>query len=166
MAMNTLARDLMSLILQARPQRLLAVGQYACDVCDLLRATTADAIELRRLAHYSGLDDLPTWTADLAVVTGVLETLPKPAGAALIARLRDVQARRLILLLTRDEGGEQTRWTAQELLALGLRHQLSQTDAGRAWTIYSFDIATYKPTPDWLNPAQWAHPERWDKERW
>lgn len=25
-----------------------------------------------------------------------------------------------------------------------------------------FDLATYKPAPDWLNARFWAHPERWE----
>lgn len=29
-------------------------------------------------------------------------------------------------------------------------------------TIYHYDIATYKPVPDWLNAKYWAHPERWE----
>ena len=31
---------------------------------------------------------------------------------------------------------------------------------------YLFDIKTYKPVPDWLNPRFWANPENWDKYRW
>lgn len=30
-------------------------------------------------------------------------------------------------------------------------------------TLYQFNLATYKPVPDWLNSRYWAHPENWDK---
>jgi hypothetical protein len=29
-------------------------------------------------------------------------------------------------------------------------------------TLYQFNLATYKPVPDWLNSRFWAHPDNWD----
>ncbi len=31
---------------------------------------------------------------------------------------------------------------------------------------YTFNIANYKETPEWLSPRNWANPELWDKFRW
>ncbi len=38
----------------------------------------------------------------------------------------------------------------------------SFSDSVENVTIYHYDIATYKPVPDWLNAKCWAHPERWE----
>lgn len=166
--MDKIADDLMSLIQQVNPRSLLAVGEYACEVCNrLVSGSSSNSIQVHCLPHYAGLDDLePASMVDLALVAGVLESLPARTGAALIARLRDVQARRLILLISPSHSDEQTLWRRQDLLALGLHHQFNYDGDEHVAAIYTYDIANYKPTPDWLNPNDWAHPERWDKERW
>jgi hypothetical protein len=38
----------------------------------------------------------------------------------------------------------------------------SFSDSVENVTIHHYDIATYKPVPDWLNAKYWAHPERWE----
>jgi hypothetical protein len=168
--MDKIADALVNLIQQKHPRSLLAVGRYACELCDRLSGaggSTAAEIQIDCLPHYTSLDDLePARLFDLALVAGVLESLPMRAGAALIARLRDVQAKKLILLVSNSLSGEHNRWQRQDLLALGLHHQSSYDNNGQAAAIYTFDIGNYKPTPDWLNPSNWAHPERWDKDRW
>ncbi len=166
--MDKIADALVSLIQQVHPRSLLAVGEYACEICDRLAgASSSNSLQVHCLPHYTCLDDLePARIVDLAIVAGMLESLPARAGAALIARLRDVQARRLILLVSPIHSDEQTLWRRQDLLALGLHHQFSYGNDGQAAAIYTYDIANYKPTPDWLNPSNWAHPERWDKDRW
>lgn len=49
---------------------------------------------------------------------------------------------------------------ADEFRALGFVASLADTRSGV--TVHHYDIATYKPVPDWLNARFWAHPERWE----
>jgi len=98
---------------------------------------------------------------DLAYVAGVLEDLPRAEAARLLARLRDVHARHLVVLVP-DAVGE---WDEAALRAYGLRPSAHQPEGGDG-RLYEFDLYDYKETPDWLNARYWAHPELWDKYRW
>lgn len=103
---------------------------------------------------------------DFAYVSGTLEVLGKRHGTALLARLRDIHSRRLAVLVNLGERpGQGTPWRENEMLALGLVRIRRYMERG-AVGLYGFDLATYKHTPDWLNPKHWAHPELWDKYWW
>ena len=77
--------------------------------------------------------------------------------AELLAALRDRANRRIVVHVGEARIGDSID---QHLVSLGYR-RLSATEA-----VYQFDIETYKDTPDWLNPRNWANPELWDKYRW
>ncbi len=144
------------------PRTLLAVGAAASGCL----GGYAEAHRDCRLEPLEG-EDVPARLArlgryDLALVAGVLEPLPVQAGAALLARLRDVHARRL-LVLVRDGAGA---WDESALRGYGLRPAGSWGGAGGTTCLYEFDLYDYKTTPDWLNAKHWAHPELWDKYRW
>jgi len=149
----------LALIAEARPATLLGIGPQPRDFyapclardprCDLTLLAAEDApARLPQLGRF-----------DFAFVAGALEHLPKTDAAALIARLRDLHARRLALAV----GFPAARaWSHEELLAFGLTRVAASGDAA----LYVFDIAHYKQTPDWLNSDNWAHPELFDKYRW
>ena len=95
---------------------------------------------------------------DCAVLQALPGALNQSSAEALVARLRDVQAQRILWQL---EPG--SPWSQQDLLALGF-HLLDADEAGNR--LYGYDIDNYKQTPDWLSPKNWANPELWDKKRW
>ena len=80
----------------------------------------------------------------------------------ILGRLRDLHATRVCALASDavDPGSPRARG----LSALGFVRSGEPLDSGHV--LYLFDIDHYKRTPDWLNARHWAHPERWDKERW
>lgn len=94
---------------------------------------------------------------ELALVLEFVETLPAGAARVVLARLRDLNAERT-LVLTRDDAD----LTQADYIALGYRLHAAQ-DGDR---LYGFDLYDYKDRPEWLNPKYWAHPELWDKYRW
>lgn len=104
----------------------------------------------------------------LAVVVGVLERLPAEDGAALLAALRDLEARRLLVAVPAPAGPARAggRWDRTEMLAHGLDAVGEARHGDRVLSLYGFDIDHYKRTPDWLNPRHWANPELWGKFRW
>ncbi|MEN8822579.1 MAG: DUF6231 family protein [Abyssibacter sp.] len=73
-----------------------------------------------------------------------------------VAWWRDVGARQVFVL------GEASLRFDPMLASLGLR----PVARGQTQAVWAFDIADYKPRPDWLNPRFWANPERWDQARW
>jgi hypothetical protein len=95
---------------------------------------------------------------ELALVGDALEALPKRDGELLLAGLRDLHARRSVVRL-----GHCPRWRDHDLIAFGF-HRLATTVSGVRY--FGFDIATYKPTPDWLNADHWANPRLFDRFRW
>jgi len=80
------------------------------------------------------------------------------ARNAIIAKCRDQLAQKVLLELALDDQG----MTETECLALGFA-RCAVTEANR---YYLFDLKTYKPVPDWLNPKFWANPQNWDRYRW
>ncbi len=80
----------------------------------------------------------------------------------LLARIRDLHAER-VLHIDRTAG-----WSLASSLALGFS-QLSGDDnfiAEDGFSVFGFDIRTYKSIPNWLNSRYWANPELWGKHRW
>jgi hypothetical protein len=77
--------------------------------------------------------------------------------AELLAALRDRANRRIVVHVGEARIGGSVD---QHMVSLGYR-RLDPDDG-----VYLFDIESYKDTPDWLNPRNWANPELWDKYRW
>ncbi|MEX0732048.1 MAG: DUF6231 family protein [Aquisalimonadaceae bacterium] len=98
---------------------------------------------------------------DLTAVGNVLEVLPKRDGAALLAALRDLHARRVLLRLTSTPG-----WSHHDAMAFGFSHLARLTYPDHTVHYYGFDLSTYKITPDWLNARYWANPELFGRYRW
>jgi len=158
------------LIAQTRPESILAIGPRG-------HAVFGDYVEAHphcRLHCLAG-DDLSAQLAQcgrygFTFVSDTLEHLPKGAAESLIARLRDVHAERLCVAVpigARD--AQQSAWEHLELIAFGftlLRRYPALAGRAGALHLYGYDVASYKQTPDWLNPRYWAHPELWDKYRW
>lgn len=96
---------------------------------------------------------------DLVAVGETLEHLPTRDGLRLLAGLRDLYARRTLLRLALHESD----WTQGDLISLGFSRLWHD---GRGLAYYGFDVGTYKTTPDWLNPRNWANPELFGRYRW
>ncbi len=128
--------------------------------CELEIVDTADAAErLRSLQSERRYD--------FALVAGFLEDVDGTTGSAVIARLRDVLARRLCVVVDFKKAARgETPWSDAELSAFGLTLLSRLEEEGKQARLYGFDIASYKRTPDWLSPRHWAHPELWGKFRW
>lgn len=92
--------------------------------------------------------------AQIALVHHALHGLDVAQTNALLARVRDFVAPRIIVI-----ADAQCALTRADFLALGF--EILATDADAQISLYQFDLATYKQVPDWLNARFWAHPERW-----
>ena len=158
-------QSLLESYLADRPhQHALAVGALACR---LVRQSPQlqDSTTWQKIARFSDLTELePDLRYDAAIVSDIFEQLPHESVRALIARLRDVQTAALMLVVNAEHA--ERYWSEQEFLSLGLANRGLYRFQDKTYRVYTFDINSYKQTPDWLNPNNWAHPERWEKHRW
>ena len=108
------------------------------------------------------LNKLPVY--DLAYVQGAIERLPRAAGGMLLARLRDVSSRHLIVHVEIGTGwpDHTSDWTSTDLLAFGLTLVDARMAAELRTHLYQYNIADYKLIPDWFNSDRWAHPHLWE----
>jgi len=95
---------------------------------------------------------------DLVALSQSALDLDDASRNAVIAKCRDQLAQKVLLELGLDDRG----MTETECLALGFV-RCALTERNR---YYLFDLKTYKPVPDWLNPKFWANPQNWDRYRW
>jgi hypothetical protein len=165
------SRDLMSWVEQAvtEPvgQRVLLLGDFAHHL---------QGERITRVVRPTPGIPLPGGDRgfDLAVAVDVLQGMDRAAGAALLAALRDLTARRLMVavpasdITAEDTGTAEVagEWTRSHMLSYGLEYLGEALHGGQSFTIYGFDIDRYKRTPDWLNARHWANPENWGRYRW
>jgi len=166
------AFDIGTLLADSRPESILSIGPATRDLladyleqraflvrpCRIVTLEPADALaNLGKLGRF-----------DLGIVADTLEQMDKIEGRHLIARLRDVHTARFCVVVTIDarETGGKSQWTASDFLGLGMTLVNAYDHDSVPRHMYKYDIATYKSTPDWLNPSDWANPELWDKYRW
>jgi len=153
---DTVAR----LVAEAATGRVLVIGTLPVPAVD-----ARTGVSIIRFDKPSGIAALGKDTFDIAIVADALSGMQRDSAIALLARLRDVQARQ-VLVISRDGGTTGEVFSDTDFRAYGFRLLQTQTSAGQCWRVHEFSIDSYKVTPDWLNAKYWAHPERFDKFRW
>lgn len=163
--------DIETLLNESQPRSLLVIGP---DAGAIVEAYVKQKNFLKQQCRVTHIEDPMTGLEqdlgrhDAGIIIGALEQMVKPAALQLLARLRDLLTRQFCVVVPIDgERPDQTSyWQLNELLGLGLMllNQYEIDDGLVA--IFKYDIATYKKTPDWLNPENWANPELWNKYRW
>lgn len=104
----------------------------------------------------SELASRPVRRHALAIVADPLPAAMASEHDAVLARLRDVLAER-VLVMAQQQAALTTRLTA-----LGYRMLAHSSHT----LIASFDLYDYKQRPTWLNAEHWANPQQWDRFRW
>jgi hypothetical protein len=154
--------DLKILLETTRPTSLLlidpdpgALPAEALVLCPNCQITTLQDDVLTRLQKLGCFD--------LAIVANTVEHLDLKTAGILLARLRDLQTRRFVVLVPIGIGWEQHRshWENTDLLSYGMTLMKRYRVDGKPLHLYHYAIASYKFTPDWFNSKHWAHPERW-----
>ncbi len=142
-----------------RPDSILCIGKRAEAWAAAYRRRHPDCrVEARAaIPPLAALERMPR--RDLALVGDWPATADHREVEQALSRLRDLGAERVIVALPAAD------WPPADLYALGFT-RLGRLEAAPALTLYAFDIAAYKTTPDWLNSRYWAHPELWGKYWW
>lgn len=121
-----------------------ATQQGAAPECSTLKLSLAELVAGPERRHA------------LAIVADPLPEAMAREHDAVLARLRDVLAER-VLVMAPQQADLTTRLTA---LGYRMLVRTSQT------LIASFDLYDYKQRPTWLKAEHWANPQQWDRFRW
>lgn len=146
--------DLRRTIEQLRPAQVLLFGDFEREA--LSRQASQCGSEVTSMTSSQGTALVSRQRFDLAIVMEFELRLGVGPTQALLAALRDVHARRLLVLASEA--------SAIDFKTLGLELLAGYPETGRQ--LYGFELKSYKSTPDWLNAQYWANPEMWDKKRW
>ncbi|MDN5870784.1 MAG: DUF6231 family protein [Nitrococcus sp.] len=162
MAGEALSERLQAVVSQVHPDSVLVIGDSAVAATHALAGRSGSITRLSSTDAAQGLSGLDI--QDLALVCADA-ALAETEIAILLSRLRDIYARKVLVIVARDLNSGS--WNRRSLVGLGFTPYGGAVDeAGDPLLLYQFDIATYKTTPDWLSPDNWANPELWDKYRW
>lgn len=164
--------DVQTLIAESQPKSILVVGRDGEPlVSDYVRqkAFLKQTCRVEVVADDDLLGQLErAGRFDTGVVINAIQFLEKKIAGQLIARLRDVHTPRFCLIVPIGTGwrGHRSLWEPNDLLGFGMSRVNRYRHDGKIIDLYKYDIATYKKTPEWLNPSNWANPQLWDKYRW
>jgi len=154
---SDLSKILSPLIAQAHCKSVLLAGEIVINSCKELHDTRSHV--LKTPFSLEQLNDLSR--IDLAIVSNLVETLPKETATQWLSMLRNGHAQQLILLIDKNSDRAQT-WQLADYLSLGFQQFFSDNH----YQLFSYNIETYRPKRDWLNNRFWANPENYDKYRW
>lgn len=98
---------------------------------------------------------------DFVLIKGLLEKINKEKAENLIAQMRDVHARQLLLIINNN-----CELKVNNLIRLGLRKVAEIDQNDQFFEAWYFALESYKKVPDWLNNRFWANPELYEKYRW
>lgn len=163
--------DIETLLNECQPGSVLVIGNGADEAVDRYREQKqliGRDCRVERVAHGASIDSLDA-RYDMGVLTETIEYMDKGDAVRLLSRLRDLYTARFCAAVRIGEDWPDltSTWSRNELLGIGMMLVSTYTaDGERPIHLYKYDIATYKPTPGWLNPDDWANPELWNKYRW
>ncbi|HET8701250.1 MAG TPA: DUF6231 family protein [Nitrococcus sp.] len=162
MAAEALKVRLQTVLARIRPDSVLIIGDA---LAPTIAALLGDRGAIAHLASTEALERLPALGFhDLALVWADA-ALSAEGAAVLLSRLRDIYARKVLIIV--PPALDHAPWDRRSLIGLGFTpYGEARATADEHLCLYQFDIATYKTTPDWLSPENWANPELWDKYRW
>ncbi|MHB1145827.1 MAG: DUF6231 family protein [Thiobacillus sp.] len=132
-------------LLDIRPASVCALDAAA-------RQLSGDVLPDTPICAHSPLPDTP---CALALGIDALNGLNAQQAEHLISQTRLYVAPRILLVVS-------SGCVLDEAMFRALGFTLSATDPTDGTRIHDYDLDTYKPVPDWLNPRFWANPERWE----
>jgi hypothetical protein len=155
------------------PKTLLCVGKGVTGVTQDVLTGNADCRTVQfdptEMDIHSVIEQLNTYGSfDFGVVVKCIEYVDKSVAEHLLARLRDIYTKKLLVVAPIGKQWDQhcSHWEESDFLALGFILKTKLTVDDKPLHVYAFDIDSYKSTPDWLNNKYWANPELWDKFWW
>ncbi len=167
---STAQFDIETLISVAQPHSILMLGHDFGDIArDYVSQQAVLGVQVE-VAQVSAQD----WQTvlqqpklfDLAIVSQVIEHESKALGRQLLAALRDQLSRQYCVYLALNDEQAVSQWQLSDMLSMALVRVNEYPQESSHHALFKYSIASYKRTPDWLNPDNWANPELWGKYWW
>lgn len=123
-----------------------------------------DAVIVRDVTGCGGIEGALEGRTGLAALVGAefAAALPEPELVHLLASLRDRHCRFIRVVMTADRS-HPAPLTRSDLLALGFTGPHEGPNSANEFV---YDADEFNAPREWNNAADWAHPERFDKDRW
>ena len=149
---------------QLSVSRLLACIENTTEINSVLLldregAVAADSDGRITIERSSAVDAFPSRVFDLVIVVDEIEHRNAQSAAELLGGLRNRRAPRLLLVCKRAR----SPLDPNALRALGFQ-PLAESEQGLS--LFYYDIDAYNERREWDNPADWAHPDNFDRDRW
>ena len=105
---------------------------------------------------------------DVAIAINLFENISKTQGKQILGKLRDVLSKQYCVCLPISQTSTAGKWQLNDLFSFALERvaKYQSLDKKIEYSLFKYNISTYKKTPNWLNPNNWANPKLWDKYRW
>lgn len=148
------------------PEEILLVGSAIQQIADSYQEQCNLINKTCNITHIDSQTPLtdPAFTQrfDLAITSEIIELENKQHAELILGRLRDLCAPKIIILAKLKN----SLWEENELYGYGFSKYIQQNFIDHNVNIYYYNIDSYKRTPDWFNPKNWANPELWNKFWW
>lgn len=138
-----------------RGQRLLLVGERVQQALTTDQDTRSH--KMTTPLSRQALADTPP--CDMAIISDLVESLPKTEAIECLAALRNQYVQKILLIVDPSSAAS---WQLSDYLALGFK----QRGQAEGLLYFSYAIEDYQFKKDWLNSRYWANPENFDKYRW
>lgn len=165
-------QHLLSLLLACQPASLFVVSealmpsiaayaeQSGCLVTQVQPSTSGFSAE-------SVLSQRP---AEMAIVAGISNSLPKTKALAVVGSIRNVIATKIAAYEQQEsEAGADSSLSCSDWYSLGFKKLATfpPISDNESWAGYQhafgYDLNNYNHKRDWNNSKYWANPEMWDK---
>lgn len=163
---NEILFDAITLLETVCPQEILLVGDFIENIANDYQAQCLAINKQCVITHVKSGTKLsdPVFLKryDLAIVSELLESENRQYSEHIIGRLRDLCSPKIIVLANLTVSS----WKENELFGFGLNRYSQYKEDGAEFILCQHNIDSYKRTPDWFNPKNWANPQLWNKFWW
>lgn len=162
--------DIETLINSAQPRRILVLGNIDPAFLNEYTAQKKILNQECEITHIKTNSVEEIWQLeqrfDVGLVLNLFEHIDQHKGNQVLARLRDVLTSQYCIALPLSHQSPTSRWQLTDLFSFALSKVAEYDNGTPRLTLFKYNIADYKKTPDWLNANNWANPQLWGKYWW
>lgn len=158
--------DATTLLETVCPEKILIIGNSLAELtdeykkqCQLIKKNC----DINQVSYSVNISDtIFLQRYDIAIVGEIIESDDRKKTEQIIGRLRDLCSPRIIIFADLNN----SQWQENDLFGFGFNKYNHYEIDDAQFALYQHNIDSYKRTPDWFNPKNWANPQLWNKFWW